>query len=219
VTSAFDSAAGLVLGHYARLLGASVRQVVIGGEHLDQALASGRSIVFASWHGQTHLLYPLIHGRLDMSRMVMMVVGDARAGVLRRFAKTVGIAAYPVASEDQSMAGARNFLRLAQLLREGRYSFMTPDGPNGPARVAKEGVAFLAERAEALVVALGGYGRYCYRIRRWDRYALPLPFSRVFASVRPPITLARGGDREQFLRALTVELDAAVEEAHQAGGE
>jgi lysophospholipid acyltransferase (LPLAT)-like uncharacterized protein len=219
VNSAFDNAAGLVLGHYARLLGASLRQQVIGGEHLDQALASGRSIVFASWHGQTHLLYPLIHGRLDMSKMVMMVVGDARAGVLQRFAKTVGIAAYPVASEDQSMAGARNFLRLAQLLREGRYSFMTPDGPNGPARVAKEGVAFLAERAEALVVALGGFGRYCYRIRRWDRYALPLPFSRIFASVRPPITLARGGDREEFLRALSIELDAAVEEAHRAGGE
>jgi hypothetical protein len=218
VTSAFDSAAGLVLGYYARLLGASVRQVVIGGEHLDQALASGRSIVFASWHGQTHLLYPLIHGRLDMSKMVMMVVGDARAGVLQRFAKTVGIAAYPVASEDQSMAGARNFLRLAQLLRDGRYSFMTPDGPNGPARVAKEGVAFLAERAEALVMALGGFGRYCHRIRRWDRYALPLPFSRVYASVRPPITLARGGDREQFLRALSIELDAAVQEAHRAGG-
>jgi len=219
VTSAFDSTAGLVLGLYARLLGASVRQQVLGGEHLDQALASGRSIVFASWHGQTHLLYPLIHGRLDMSKMVMMVVGDARAGVLQRFAKTVGIAAYPVASEDQSMAGARNFLRLAQLLRDGRYSFMTPDGPNGPARVAKEGVAFLAERAEALVVALGGFGRYCYRIRRWDRYALPLPFSRVFASVRPPITLARGGDREQFLRALSIELNTAVEEAHRAGGE
>ena len=218
MTSAFDSTAGLVLGLYARLLGASVRQQVIGGEHLDQALASGRSIVFASWHGQTHLLYPLIHGRLDMSKMVMMVVGDARADVLQRFAKTVGIAAYPVASEDQSMAGARNFLRLAQLLRDGRYSFMTPDGPNGPARVAKEGVAFLAERAEALVVALGGFGRYCYRIRRWDRYALPLPFSRVFVSVRPPITLARGGDREQFLRALSIELDAAVQEAHQAGG-
>ena len=219
MTSAFDSAAGLVLGHYARLLGASVRQQVIGGEHLEQALASGRSIVFASWHGQTHLLYPLIHGRLDMSKMVMMVVGDARAGVLQRFAKSVRIATYPVAREDQSMAGARNFLRLAQLLRDGRYTFMTPDGPNGPARVAKEGVAFLAERAEALVVALGGFGRYCYRIRRWDRYALPLPFSRVFVSVRPPITLARGGDREQFLRALSIELNAAVEEAHRAGGE
>jgi len=219
VTSAFDSAAGLVLGHYARLLGASVRQEVIGGEHLDQALASGRSIVFASWHGQTHLLYPLIHGRLDMSKMVMMVVGDARAGVLQRFAKSVRIATYPVAQEDQTMAGARNFLRLAQLLRDGRYSFMTPDGPDGPARVAKEGVAFLAERAEALVVALGGYGRYCYRIRRWDRYALPLPFSRVYASVRPPVTLERGGDRELFLRDLSVEMDAAVGEAHRAGGE
>jgi len=219
VTSFFDNAAGLGLGHYARLLGASVRHQVVGWEHLDQALASGRSIVFASWHGQTHLLYPLIHGRLDMSKMVMMVVGDARAGVLQRFARTVRIATYPVGQEDQSMAGARNLLRLAQLLRDGRYSFMTPDGPDGPARVAKEGVAFLAERANALVLALGGYGRYCYRIRRWDRYALPLPFSRVYASVRPPITLERGGDPELFLRVLSIEMDAAVQEAHRAGGE
>src|SRR4030067_917358 len=97
--------------------------------------------------------------------------------------------------------------------RPSRYTFMTPDGPNGPARVAKEGVAFLAERAEALVIALGGYGRYCYRISRWDRYALPLPFSRVYTSVRPPVTLERGGGRERVLRALSVEVDAAVGEA------
>lgn len=218
MTSLLDNTAGTVLGLYARLLAASVRLRIVGEQNLQQALSGERAVIFASWHGQTHLLYPLIHGRLDMSRMVMMVVGDERAVTLTRFAKMVGITAFPVAGEDQSMSGARNFLRLVQLLHGGRYSYMTPDGPNGPPRMAKDGVAFLAERAGALVVALGGFTRSCYRLRRWDRYALPLPFSRVYASVRPPIPVERGADHEELLRALSVELDASVQEARRAAG-
>jgi len=218
VNSLLDQAAGLGLGLYARLLGATVRVRTAGEQHLQQALGSGRPVIFAGWHGQTHLLYPLMHGRLDFSRMVMMVVGDERVDVLSRFARTIGVEPFPVAREDESMSGARNFLRLVQLLRDGRYSYMTPDGPDGPPRVAKPGVAFLAERAGALLVALGAFTRTCYRLRRWDRYALPLPFSRVYASIRPPLSARRGDDHQRLLAALAVELDASIEEARRLGG-
>ncbi len=216
--AALQPAAGFALGLYARLLGATARLQLLGEEHLLAAQSGGRPLIYASWHGQTHLLYPLIPRRIDASKIVMMVVGDERAGVLQQFARTVGIASYPVATADQSMSGARNLMRLIQRMRQGSDSYMTPDGPDGPARQAKDGVIFLAQRAEAMIVPLGAYSRSCYRLRRWDRYALPLPFSRVYAAVQPGIPAAANEDPELLRETLSSALDAAVVAAQRAGG-
>jgi hypothetical protein len=203
--------AGLGLGLYARLLAATVHFELDGEQYLAAARASGRPLLLAAWHGQTHLLYPLIRGWIDPSRLVMMVVGDERAAVLRQFARTVAIPAYPVSMDDLSMSGARNLMRLIQRLRQGADSYMTPDGPDGPSRQAKAGTIFLAQRAEALLVPIGAYGRPAFHLRRWDRYALPLPFSRVTAVVRPPFVAERGTRTADLLQRLSREMNQAQE--------
>lgn len=168
-------------------------------------------MLFAVWHGQTHLVYPLIRGRIDLHRMVLMVVDDDRRHVLESFSRAIDVTPFPIGIADQSIAGARNMLRLVRLLRDGRYSYITPDGPDGPPRVAKPGVAFLASRAGALVLPIGSYSAGAYRLRRWDRYALPLPFSRIRVAIRPALSLARDDDPERFLAQLSRELNAAMQ--------
>lgn len=176
-------------------------------------MLDGRPLLFAAWHGQTHLLYPLIRGRVDLQRTVLMVVDDSRRHVLASFARAIDVQPYPIGITDQSIAGARNMLQLVRLLRQGRYrySYITPDGPDGPARVAKPGAAFLAARAGALVLPLGSHTPWAYRLRRWDRYALPLPFSRIWVAARPALTLDRGDDPAPFSATLERELNQALQ--------
>jgi len=202
---------GRFLAAYAKLLARTSRLVTSGDQYLDQALATGRPLLFAVWHGQTHLLYPLIRGRIDLSRMVLMVVDDDRRHVLESFARAIKLDPYPIGKADNSMAGARNMIHLVRLLQDGRSSYITPDGPDGPARVAKPGVAFLASRAGALVLPIASHSPGAYHLRRWDRYALPLPFGRIYVAMRPPMSLDRGGDEPAFLQKLEHELDAALE--------
>lgn len=196
-----------------------MRLTLIGERHLVQALSDGRPLLFAVWHGQTHLVYPLIRGRVDLRRLVLMVVDDARRHVLASFARAIQVQPYPIGIADQSIAGARNMLELVRLLRRGdyRYSYITPDGPDGPARVAKPGAAFLAARAGALVLPIGSHTPWAYRLRRWDRYALPLPFSPIWVAVRPALTLERGADPAPFSAALEQELNQTMALAEAMG--
>lgn len=203
---------------YAKLVSRTAPVSTVGDANLSAALAAQRPLLFAVWHGQTHLLYPLIRGRLDLRRVVLMVVDDDRRHVLESFARAIDVQPFPIGLADQSISGARNLLELVRLLREGRYSYITPDGPDGPARVAKPGVAFLAARAGALVLPMGSYSPGAYRLRRWDRYALPLPFRPIWVAVRPALTLDRNGDASQFLNELEGELNEAMRLAEAMRG-
>ena len=65
------------------------------------------------------------------------------------------------------------------VIRAGEHAGVTPDGPKGPARVCKTGVVALAKLTGRPIILMGlDYAR-CWRLRNWDRFALPLPFSRV----------------------------------------
>jgi lysophospholipid acyltransferase (LPLAT)-like uncharacterized protein len=203
-------AEGRFLAGYAGLLGRTARVSIQGIENLDRALAGGGPAICAVWHGQSHLVYPIIRRQMDLKRMVLMVVDDDRKHVLESFARGIGAHPFPIGGNDQSIAGARNMIQLVRLLREGRFSYITPDGPDGPPGVAKPGVAFLAARANARVIPLGAHSPGAYRLRRWDRYALPLPFARIRIVVRPPLTLRKGEDSDRFLKVLSEEMTTAL---------
>jgi lysophospholipid acyltransferase (LPLAT)-like uncharacterized protein len=207
---------GRGLALYAELLKRTARVEVKGWDQVVGALANGRPTIFVAWHGQTHLVYPLIKSRVNLTRMVMVVVADHRRHVLETFTRAVGAEPFPVSMADQTLAGARSVMGLIQALRAGKISYVTPDGPDGPPRVAKPGVAFIASRAEAQLIPMGAHSEVCYRLRRWDRYALPLPFSRIAVVVRAPIPVSRGTDRSGLLRRLSAELDTAVKDAQRS---
>jgi len=206
---------GRALAAYAEALWKTCRVDVEGWDPATDILEGGSPAIFAAWHGQTHLLYPFIKEHLDLSRLAMIVVADHREEVLSAFTHAVGAQAYPVSMSDTTLAGARKMIGLIQALQAGNFSYITPDGPDGPPRVAKEGVAFLAMRLEARLIPIGAYSQTCFRLRRWDRYALPLPFSRIRVVIGEPIRASRDMERRQLLKELSQRMDAALLEAER----
>jgi lysophospholipid acyltransferase (LPLAT)-like uncharacterized protein len=204
---------GWFLAFYAKLIYRTSPFTVEGWENLEAALATKRPIIFASWHGQTHLFYTTFTNYFDISDVYVIMVGDDRQKVLGYFAKYAGALALPVSMDDTSMAAARNLRNIIKKLAPGKFSYISPDGPDGPARVAKPGVAFMARMANALIVPVGSAARRALHIPRWDRYWLPLPFDRIYTVFRPAIEVSRGVPREQVLSKLTDELNRVDEQA------
>jgi lysophospholipid acyltransferase (LPLAT)-like uncharacterized protein len=204
---------GRGLALYGALIRATASFSARGTDHLQQTMAGAGPTILSTWHGQTHLLLGYLLRTVDLSRLVLICPDDHRRQVLESFAHSLGASAFAVGMSDESLAGARRLLRLVQSLPEQGLSYICPDGPDGPARVPKPGIAFVAEKTQASVLPIGTESWPCLRQRRWDRYILPMPFARVAIAFRPPIPPPRKGDRDAWLLHLSRELTAAREDA------
>jgi lysophospholipid acyltransferase (LPLAT)-like uncharacterized protein len=146
----------------------TLRMRVSGGQHLTAA-GGGSPVILAVWHGQTHLLLPIVLRLPTVKRLLTILPDDERGETLGFAANWVRFEGFPVSMHDNSMGGARRLLALLRRLESGDLLMINPDGPYGPARVAKSGLAFLAQRSGAVVLPIGSTTRTCYRLRRWDR--------------------------------------------------
>jgi len=82
--------------------------------------------------------------------------------------------------EDDRVAGLAFAVRLARLAEQGFSPIITPDGPFGPAHVAKPGALIVARESGLPLLPWSLTVRPTIRLTgRWDRQYLPLPFCRI----------------------------------------
>jgi hypothetical protein len=74
---------------------------------------------------------------------------------------------------------------------------MVPDGPRGPARVAKPGCVLAARDAGVPIVPLGCALRPAVRLDNWDQSVIPLPFAALVLGYGDPIDVPRDASREE----------------------
>ena len=80
---------------------------------------------------------------------------------------------------SSTRGGTAALLRLLRQSNATRHIGITVDGPKGPRRQFQFGAVYLASRLGIPLSPIGfGFGR-CWRAKSWDRFAIPLPFSRV----------------------------------------
>jgi lysophospholipid acyltransferase (LPLAT)-like uncharacterized protein len=158
-------------------------------ERLQNALESERPVIFTGWHGITMMAVPLIQRHHPkISDFVVLMPDDWRGVTLRIWADKIGAIPHPMnLTGDSTMGMARQVVRLTRRVMGGKNLFINPDGPDGPAHLIKPGITFIARKAGAIIVPIGAYCRWAYIVPRWDRYAIPYPFSRIAYHVGEPI--------------------------------
>jgi lysophospholipid acyltransferase (LPLAT)-like uncharacterized protein len=173
-------AMGLLLGLVARLWLASLKLTLI----IDPALAAARPRPFALafWHGQQLALL-----RWAMSQRMAALVSRSRDGELA--ATALGVLGIACARGSSSRGGAAGLRGMVRRMREGMDAAFAVDGPRGPARVAKaEGARAAARLAGGVVVPMAAAcARAHVLARSWDRFELPLPFTRVVVALGAPM--------------------------------
>ncbi|HEO69922.1 MAG TPA: DUF374 domain-containing protein [Candidatus Hydrogenedentes bacterium] len=121
---------------------------------------------------------------------------------------------------SSSRGGAQALDDMAEALRHVIVGF-TLDGPRGPRRQAKPGIALLAARATMPVIPMALVAQHCWRLNSWDRFPIPKPFSRVVCAYGSPIpppatTTPEAGEAmrhrvEEELNALHAAIEAELE--------
>jgi len=104
---------------------------------------------------------------------------------------------FRVVSGSSTRGGVEAMRRMLELSKNAHVA-ITPDGPRGPRRRVQPGMIHLAARTGLpIVIGAFGYDRP-WRMRSWDRFALPRPWSLSTCVLTPPISVPANADREQL---------------------
>jgi len=151
----------------------------------------------ALWHNRL-LLLPFVIKRYLPVRRGAALISASRDGAI--LADLVERFDFEVVRGSSSRQGASAMRQLADILASGQDVVITPDGPRGPAYELGQGIVFLAQQSGAAVVPINMEYSSCWRVKSWDRFILPRPFSTVRVIFGPPHRVAPTSNEEEFER-------------------
>ncbi len=149
----------------------------------------------ASWHNRL-LILPMVLRRFLSERRGAALISASRDGAwIAELVKKVGFDAVRGSSSKQGVAAV---LQMADVLASGRDVVIAPDGPRGPSYQLGQGIIFLAQQSGAPIFPVHlEFSRY-WRVKSWDRFFLPYPFSKVRVIFGPPHEVAQTSTDEAF---------------------
>lgn len=130
-----------------RALGRSMQIETRGHEQVDALYREGKRVIIAFWHAR-QLMMPLTYRGTGAHILISRHQdGEIIARIVERF----GFLAVRGSSTRGGVEALRELIRLG---RSGADLVVTPDGPKGPAQVAKMGVIQLARASGLPIVPL-----------------------------------------------------------------
>jgi lysophospholipid acyltransferase (LPLAT)-like uncharacterized protein len=191
-----------------------------GRDRLEDRLARGLPVVLVAWHQRIYM------GMLPFARYrPIIMISRSRDG--ERIARIVARFGWQPVRGSSSKGGAQALEKMIPAVAGGEVGAHIVDGPRGPARRVKPGTVALARRAGAVMIPVYVAARRRFEARSWDRFQVPLPFSRVLIRLGAPIEVPRelsGAEQEAVRQQLEktleqgyAELDAVVRGSRQGG--
>lgn len=176
-----------------KVWGKSLRFELINPEIPGNPEIWANRFVAAIWHDE---MFPLIayHAYENVTAIVSQSKdGEILAQVLHRFG-------YQTARGSSSRGGIRALVTaIKQMDASGAGTVVTVDGPRGPRHQVKPGAIFLAHKAKAPVIPVRAFmsSKFVFK-KAWDRFQLPLPFSKCTLVYGDPIRIEDCETEEQM---------------------
>jgi lysophospholipid acyltransferase (LPLAT)-like uncharacterized protein len=199
-----------------RIVQRTARWSIEGAEHRAAIWDGPGGGIVAFWHERVGLS-PLIWAHPDpdgrtppKGTRVAAIISRHRDGTrIAQVAAQFGVEQIAGSARRGAMAAARE---ATKALAQGTHLAITPDGPRGPRRVMKPGLARMAARSGSPVLPAAVAARPRLILNSWDRFHLPLPFGRAALVFLPPIHVPKDADAG-MLEAADAAIAAAMTEA------
>ncbi|MFQ5673527.1 MAG: lysophospholipid acyltransferase family protein [Nitrospinales bacterium] len=161
------------------------------------------SYILTLWHSRIFYIFYHYRRRSDICLLISPSKdGDLLAGV----ARLLGYSVIRGSSYKKPVSAARALIRV---LRRGQRIIVVADGSRGPRHKAQAGSLQLAAITGAPIIPLAWNARNKIEFNSWDRFVLPLPFTRVTLNVGDPIQVPPGAD-DNVVQEKQAELETAL---------
>jgi lysophospholipid acyltransferase (LPLAT)-like uncharacterized protein len=188
--------AGCYVGSiYIRLIWATGRWEIRNSAAAELCWKNQEPFIIAFWHGRMLVLPAMwpttakMHMLISMHRdgeLIARAIGHFGHGTVR------GSAAKPGSTKDKGGAAALRGMLKALKARE--YVGITPDGPRGPRMRATDGIVTVARVAGVPIIPCSYSAKSRVVLGTWDRFIIPLPFTRGVIIWGDPIRVPRDAD-------------------------
>jgi len=168
--------------------------------------------IYCVWHNRLALCLEVYYGyvkkRNETPGMAAMVSASKDGALLAAILECFKV--QPVRGST-SRRGPQALLELTSWSERGYDLAITPDGPRGPCYVVQEGIMSLAQLTGLPILPVSYHLRWKIRAKSWDRFQIPLPFSRCDVELEKAIRVPRdASDAER--EALRQQLEPTLRE-------
>lgn len=169
-----------LLSAYLKFVYKTTKWTYVNEEILEQT--KGKPRIFCFWHENLAMM-PFAWKLDEPFYMLLSQHGDGK--FIGEMLKSLGpFEAVYGSTNKGGMNAAREIIKL---LKTGAAIGITPDGPRGPRRSISPGLFFLARHSDAIIIPVTYKISNSIRLKSWDRFKLPLPFSQgSFFLMNPP---------------------------------
>jgi len=163
-----------------------------GVAHIIQS----RKYLLAFWHSRLLLISYIFKGLNVLVMVSQSKDGEIIARILRRQGQDT-------VRGSSTRGGLRVLAGMIKNLKEtGRPGATTPDGPQGPRFKVKPGTIAIAKKTGYPIVPVSYSASRIKVFSSWDRFVLPIPFSKCRAIYGEPIYVPKDVDADEEKRCL-----------------
>lgn len=183
-------ALGWLVANAMRLLAATLRYRVDRGR--GPAKLPDEPVIFALWHNRLGLCMKayesFVRPHHPHDHLAALISASKDGAFLATILQNFGVE--PVRGSS-SRRGAQALLELASWAERGYDLAVTPDGPRGPCYEVQEGVMALAQVTGLPIIPYSCQVGWKIRLKSWDRFQIPMPFSRCEMTFGEPLRVPR----------------------------
>lgn len=154
--------------------------------HGIAARPADERIIWIFWHNRI-FCQPIVYRKWLKHRKISVLTSASKDGAL--IAQTVRRFGLGAVRGSSSKRGAQAVAELVDCLKSGSDVGITPDGPRGPKYQLAIGPVRLSQITRTPLVSIIVNPLKSWKLRSWDQFRIPKPFSVVEVSFGEPLTI------------------------------
>ncbi len=174
--------------------------------YCDRDDSKDRSIIYALWHSQA-----LAVAMYGIDKNIYSIAsqnkdGDIAAYILEGLG--FGVVRGSSNKDNKDKGGAKALMQIKKILEKGHNIAITVDGPTGPPKKVKQGIVYLAQKTKRPVVGIYADISHFISLNTWDRFQIPLPFSKIKLITTEEIYIKEDEDLEAYTKMIEEKMIA-----------
>ena len=185
------------------------RVKVVGRENMDEVVIKQRTVIPCYWHQQHlfcawYMLQQIKHGMKVGFLVSPSVDGEIPAQIVSSRGATV-------IRGSSTRTGAQALRDMFMIITKDKVSpVTTSDGPTGPIYKFKPGAVMLSQMTKAPMLPIACAAKNAWYFKSWDKFMLPLPFTRVVVAVGEEVYVEKDSDAEVMQLKMEVAINSLM---------